>query len=265
MRCSDVIGRLEELAPSSMACDWDNPGLLAGRMEKEVKKVWLALDATDDVIEEGVNWRADLILTHHPLIFRPLKKVNDQDFISRRILKLIQNDISYFAMHTNFDCAPGCMADLAADRLGLTNREVLEPMGELDGVSYGIGKTGMLKEEMTLDRLAQLVKEAFGLPFVTVYGDPEAFGLIRRVSVSPGSGGSMVEKALAAKAQVMITGDIGHHDGIDAVANQMAVIDAGHYGLEHIFMEFMETYLKETFGDQLEIRRSKTAFPAAVI
>lgn len=265
MRCSEIIRRLERLAPVEYACEWDNPGLLAGRMDKEVTKILLALDATDEVVEQAAREQADMLLTHHPLIFKPLKKINDQDFISRRILKLIQSDISYYAMHTNFDVAPGCMADLAAGRLGLKEQAPLEITGEADGAAIGIGKAGTLAAPLTLPELGRFVKDRFGLPFVTVYGLEQIGGPVSRIAVSPGSGGSMVAHGLSAGAQVLVTGDIGHHEGIDAVANGMAVIDGGHYGLEHIFMEFMETYLKEQFGPELFIVLAGEAFPAGVI
>ena len=119
MKCSEWMEKLEKLAPKSLACEWDNPGLLAGRAEKEVKKVLIALDATDDVVDLAVKEQVDFLITHHPLIFHSIKKVNDQDFIGRRLIKLIQADISMYAMHTNFDIAPRCMADLAAEKLGL--------------------------------------------------------------------------------------------------------------------------------------------------
>lgn len=265
MRCSEVIRQLEQLAPREYACEWDNPGLLAGRMGKEVKKALLALDATDEVVEQAVREKADLLLTHHPLIFKPLKKVNDQDFISRRILKLIQADISYYAMHTNFDIAPGCMADLAAGILGINSESPLEKTGESEGIAVGIGKVGALAEPLTLSELGRLVKERFGLPFVTVYGLGQLDGLISRVAVSPGSGSSMIAHGLAVGAQVLVTGDIGHHEGIDAVANGMAVIDGGHYGLEHIFMEFMKQYLTKQFGKELDILLAEEAFPVGMI
>lgn len=265
MRCSEIIGRLERLAPRDYACEWDNPGLLAGRMEKEVKKVLLALDATDEVVQQAVDGQVDLLLTHHPLIFKPLKQVNDQDFISRRIVKLIQADVSYYAMHTNFDVAPGCMADLAAKCLGMYAEAPLEVTGEAHGAAIGIGKIGTLPKPLTLAELAALVKERFGLPFVTVYGLGQLDGPVSRIALSPGSGSSMISHGLAAGAQVLITGDIGHHEGIDAVANKMAVIDAGHYGLEHIFMEFMEKYLKEQFGTRLSMIQAEEAFPAGMI
>lgn len=265
MRCSEMIGRLEQLAPVEYACEWDNPGLLAGRMDKEVKKVLLALDATDEVVEQAIREQADLLLTHHPLIFKALKKVNDQDFISRRILKLIQADISYYAMHTNFDIAPGCMADLAAGLLELKDGLPLEVTGEADGTPIGIGKVGTLAKPLTLTELGTLVKERFGLPFVTVYGLGQLDGPADRIAVSPGSGGSMIRHGLTSGAQVLVTGDIGHHEGIDAVANGMAVIDGGHYGLEHIFMSFMENYLKEQFGSELTVVLAGEAFPAGVL
>ena len=263
MKCDNIIKQLETLAPLSYACDWDNPGLLAGRRDKEVKKVLLALDATDEVVEAAVKRGADLLITHHPLIFRPLKKINGDDFIGRRVLKLIRNDISYYAMHTNFDIAPGCMADLAAERLKLRDLKVLEPAVEDKGEVYGIGKTGYLPWKMSLEELAAYVKGAFQLPFVTVYGLKELAGPIDFVAVSPGAGGSMVKHAVKAGAQVLITGDIGHHDGIDAVADGTAVIDAGHYGLEHIFMDYMEEYLDREFDRELIIEKIAIAYPEA--
>ena len=270
MRCDELIEKLEQLAPPGCACDWDNVGLLAGRSDKEVKKVFFALDATDEVVENAVRWGADLLITHHPLIFKSLKKINDKDFISRRIIKLIRHDISCYAMHTNFDAAPGCMADAAAERLGLTNINVLEKEGVMRGEGleetiYGIGKTGYLKEEMTVREIAAFVKERFCLPFVTVYGESAPGKAVRFVGISPGSGGSLMKPALDAGVKVFITGDIGHHIGIDAAANQMAVIDAGHYGLEYLFLDFIEEYLKREAGETIEICKAEIEFPETFI
>ena len=262
MNCKEWMERLEKLAPLAFACEWDNPGLLAGRGEKEIKKVLIALDATDEVVEQAVSERVDLLLTHHPLIFRPLKKVNDQDFIGRRLVKLIQADICYYAMHTNFDAAPGCMADMAAAKLHLLEAKPLEVLGETGGVPYGIGKTGLLMENLTLEELAGRVKEAFGLPFVTVYGAKQVQGVIRRAAICPGSGKGMETAALEAGAQVLITGDMGHHDGIDAAANGLAVMDAGHYGLEHMFVDFMADYCKEKIDSAAVILKAPVEFPA---
>lgn len=269
MRCMQIIEKLEKLAPLSYACEWDNPGFLAGRGDKEVSKILLALDATDEVVAQAKEEQADMLLTHHPLIFRPLYKVNDTDFISRRIVRLLQSDIAYYAMHTNYDTAPGCMADLAAERIGLTGCRPLEVTGTavMDGMEteIGIGKVGSLRRSCTLMELAEQIKTEFGLPFVSVYGLEHITGAVEVCAVSPGSGESMISHALSAGAQVLITGDIGHHKGIDAVANHMAVIDAGHYGLEHIFMEHMTMWFRQQFGDALQVVTARPAWPVTVV
>lgn len=269
MKCSEIIRLLGELAPESCACDWDNPGLLAGRSDKEVKKIYIALDAEDSVVEEAIRREADLLLTHHPLIFQPIRKVNDQNFITRRLVKLIQADISYYAMHTNFDSAPGCMADLAAERLSMLRCEPLETMGELEqengSVAYGIGKIGELEQAVSVKKLAETVKDKFELPFVQVYGPGLMEREVTRIAVCPGAGGSVIQDAIDKGAQVLVTGDISHHQGIDAAARGMAVIDAGHYGLEHIFIHFMAEYLKKRLEGRAEVLEAPTAWPSVLL
>lgn len=115
MNCNEIIGKLESLSPTAFAEDWDNIGLLVGRRDKEVETIYIALDATDEVIEEAVRVGADMLLTHHPLVFKKLDRVTTDDFIGRRVCRLIKNDVSYYAMHTNFDVMG--MADAAADEL----------------------------------------------------------------------------------------------------------------------------------------------------
>lgn len=266
MKCKDMMALLEELAPRRCACDWDNPGLLAGRMEKEVKKVLLTVDVDDKAVEMAVNEQVDMIISHHPLIFKAVKHVTDEDFIGRRLVRLIQNDISYFAMHTNFDAAPGCMADVVAERLGIVFGAPLEELGEEKGEPYGIGKIGVLRAPMNGRAFARSVKEEFGLPFVTVYGselwEQEP---VKIAATCPGSGSSTIHEALEKGAQVLVTGDIGHHDGIDAAAQGLMIIDAGHYGLEHVFMEYMEQYIRGQIGDEVTVICMPIEFPAVVV
>lgn len=265
MNCRELIEKLEQLASPDYALEWDNPGLLAGRLDRDVQKVVIALDATDDAVELAVREHADMLLTHHPLIFKPVKKINDMDFIGRRLLDLIENNISYYAMHTNFDIAPGCMADDAAGYLGLRDCSVLEVTGQSQDGVYGVGRVGRLPHPMTLEEIGTYVKDRFGLPFVTVYGLSEITGTVDQIAVSPGSGSSMISHAQRAGVRVLVTGDIGHHEGIDAVAGGLAVVDAGHYGLEHIFMDFMEKYINKMTDGKIEIIKAAPSFPAAVI
>ena len=266
MRCDEIIRICEELAPAKLACDWDNPGLLAGRSDREVSRILLAVDVTDEVISQAEEWGADMIISHHPLIFKGIKKVNDSDFVGRRILRLIRDDICCFAMHTNFDAAPGCMADTAAEMLGLSETEVLETLGTLpDGKPYGIGVCGSLPEQVTLMELARRVKEVFNIPGVSVFGDLDSGRKLIRAAVCPGSGGSETGLALLKGADVYITGDISHHEGLDAAEQGLAVIDAGHYGIEHIFMPIMEKYLGKMLPREVKIRRAADIFPQKIV
>lgn len=125
MKCKDIIKVLEELAPVKLAEEWDNVGLLAGNKEKEVRRIMLALDATESVIKEAAIKQVDMLITHHPLIFSPMKKITYDDFNGRRLIHLIGNDIAYYAMHTNFDVA--VMAEEAAKKLNISGMRVLEP------------------------------------------------------------------------------------------------------------------------------------------
>lgn len=243
MKCSEIMAKLEELSPASYAAPWDNIGLLVGRKEKEVQSIFVALDATDDVISKAIECEADMLLTHHPMIFSPLKRVLADDYIGRRVLKLAKHDISYYAMHTNFDVMG--MADAAADIIDLSKREVLEVTFEDEIGMEGFGRVGRLPEIMSLYELCDFVKEKFEIDSVKVFGDLDTTCEI--AAISPGSGKSMIDAAVKSGADVIITGDIDHHSGIDAVAKGLTVIDAGHHGIEKLFVPYMEEYLRREF------------------
>ena len=260
MECKKVIELLEKQSPKSYACDWDNVGLLVGREDKEIQKIYIALDATDEAIEEAIANGADMLLTHHPMIFKGMKRVTQEDFIGRRIIRLIQNDMVYYAMHTNFDVMG--MADLAADYLGISDTRVLEITSVSETGEEGIGRYGSLKKEMTVRECCEEVKQAFSLENVKVFGDLER--KVKTAAISPGSGKSVISNALQAGVDVLITGDIDHHEGIDAVAQNMTVIDADHYGVEHIFIPYMEQYLKRE-AKELEISVQPLTFPFQII
>lgn len=260
MNCHEIIGKLESLSPTAFAEDWDNTGLLVGRRDKEVETVYIALDATDEVIEEAVRLGADMLLTHHPLIFKKLDRITTDDFTGRRVCQLIKNDVSYYAMHTNFDVMG--MADAAADELSLKDRTVLNVAYEDDIAKEGCGRVGKLKKCMSVAELAELVKAKFHVPNVRVFG--ELGDIVEVAAVMPGSGGSYIKDALKAGADVMITGDIDHHEGIDAVAQGITVIDAGHYGIEKLFISYMEEYIRRELP-ALRICRAEIKEPFVVV
>ncbi|MCR5024535.1 MAG: Nif3-like dinuclear metal center hexameric protein [Lachnospiraceae bacterium] len=239
MKCRKILSSLYKKCPPSLAEEWDNVGLLTGRPEKEVRRAYIALDATDEVIEHAVENRSDMLITHHPMIFHPMKTITGDDFTGRRIMELIRHDISYAALHTNYDIA--CMAENAA---GILKLKDISPLCSLktgeDGRETGLGRVGTLEGDHTLKECADLVKERFSIPSVRIYGDPDS--AVETVAILPGSGGGEISDAIRNNADVYITGDISHHQGLDAVLQGLSVIDAGHYGIEKIFIEDMRDY-----------------------
>ncbi|MDO4621542.1 MAG: Nif3-like dinuclear metal center hexameric protein [Eubacteriales bacterium] len=256
MRCEEIISRLEEEYPLGCAEEWDNPGLLVGRRNKEVRRIFVALDATEDTIRQALEYHADLMITHHPLIFRSIKQINEDTFIGRRILTLIENEISLYAMHTNFDVLG--MAALNEKQLRLENCRVLEVTMDTDGIEEGLGRIGDLPEPMTLAGCAAYVRKRLDVPEVRCYGlddeqeslkNPDDVPLVSRVAVCGGSGKSVVSSAIEEGAEVLVTGDIDYHTAIDALAQGLYIIDAGHYGTEYVFIEYMKKKLKKLFPE----------------
>ena len=251
MKCNEVISCLEKIAPRCFAEKWDNVGLLAGREEKEINKILIALDPTSEVVEEAVSWGADLLITHHPLIFSGIKSVTTGDFIGKRVFNLVFRDICYYAMHTNFDVMG--MADAVADLLELEKCQVLDVTFQDEIAKEGIGRMGELSRTMSLEECAGYIKDKCKLSSVKVFGDPDK--LIDMVALIPGAGKSYIDLAIKKEAQVVVTGGIDHHSGLDAVERGLAVIDAGHYGLEKIFTSYMEEVLKRELPN-IQIKRA---------
>ncbi len=237
MKCREIIERIERRYPREYACNWDNVGLLAGDREQNTDTVYVALDATDEVIDAAMEAGAQLLLTHHPMIFGGIQSVTADDYVGKRLLRLIKNDVSCYAIHTNYDVLG--MAKLAADMLALTDTAVLEEV--LNG--EGIGRTGRLPRTMTVEECARFVKERFELPNVRIFGERNKTATL--AAISPGAGKSVARLALEAGVDVLISGDIDHHTGIDMADCGMAVIDAGHYGIEHIYIEDMKRFLEK--------------------
>ena len=238
MTVQNIIEKLDKHSPIEAALDWDNVGLLVGDPTASVNSIYIALDVTDEVVTHAIDNKVDLLLTHHPLIFSGIKKITADNFIGRRVINLIQNNISYVAFHTNFDVFG--MGDEVASKLNLTDCTPLDVTFE----DEGIGRIGSIAVPVTLKTLAEEVKSTFNIEAVNIYGNLEQ--KVQRIAVCPGSGKSEVDAAVNGDADVLITGDISHHTGIDSLAQGLTIIDAGHYGLEHIFIDYMSDYLSDT-------------------
>ena len=281
---SMITEKLEQLAPKAAACDWDNPGLLVGRSDREVSRIYVALDASCAVVDAAIDAGCDLIVTHHPIIFRGVKSINDQSALGLKLLDLIRNDVSVFSMHTNFDSCPGGMADIVCAALGLRKTGLMEPTGFLpkdtqngaaEGLqlrvvetegdvnpdAYGIGFTAELPELLSAAELAARVKACFGLPFVQYY---DAGMPIRRIACCPGSGRGELKEVLSLGVDAFLSGDMGHHEGLDLCEEGISLLDAGHYGLEHIFVHYIAGFLRTQFPEA-EIVEEELHFPAQIV
>lgn len=237
MKAVEIAGLLEKYSPARYACEWDNVGMHVGRDDNEVRRILVCLDIDDAAVEYALSCGADMIVSHHPLLFHGVGQINDRNFIARRVLTLAENHINAFCMHTNFDRTH--MADAAAARLGLRETEALDEICE----GKGIGVVGSLGGGMSAAELAALVKKCFGLEHVVLYGGADA--RVERAALVPGSGKDQIGAAVNAGAQAIVTGDITYHYGIDGAARQIVIIDAGHYGLEHIFTDIVSEYLEK--------------------
>ena len=267
MRCDEIIKKLEEEYPLECAVEWDNPGLQVGRRNRQVNKVLVALDATEETIRQAIDSGADLLITHHPMLFHSVRNVTDDDFTGRRILALAENGISCYAMHTNFDVLG--MALLNEKQLELKDTHVLDVTMESDGIEEGIGRVGEWEEPKSLMQAAEFVRDRLGLEAVLCYGveqymlsaEPE---LIHRAAVCGGAGKSMIAPALEEGAQVLITGDITYHTALDAIAQGLYIIDAGHYGTEYGFVSYMASKMRKLFPD-IEVEEARMHTPYQIV
>lgn len=234
----DFLDLLETAAPAHLAEEWDNPGLQVGSLSQEISRVLVCLDPTYRALVFAGDAGAQLLFTHHPLIFHPLPRLDTDAFPGDVAAEAIRRGISVVAAHTNLDAAREGINHILGDLLGLAHMDVLEDKGQVQGA--GLGRIGDLSRPMKLSSLAERVREAVKAQRVRVVGRPE--GLISRVAVVGGSGGSLLSRAHQKGAHLLITGDVGHHVALEAESLGIAVIDAGHFHTERTaFTIFADT------------------------
>ena len=254
---ADILRFLEALAPRDMKMSWDNVGLLCGSRATPVTRVLVALDPFEHVCREAADWGAELIVTHHPLIFKPLPNVTDETSIGRGIMVLCRGGISAVNAHTNLDQAPGGVNDVLARTLGLGDIRVIKPCGTTEeGEPWGLLRMGEVKEQSLEDFLA-LVKEKLGCRGLRYVSGGRK---VRRVAVGGGSCADGMLDALAAGCDTFVTADVKYNQFWDAHDLGLNLIDAGHFHTENpvvavlaerIAGEFpnVEVKISETHGD----------------
>ncbi|BEU87131.1 hypothetical protein TAMA11512_05950 [Selenomonas sp. TAMA-11512] len=233
MRVSDIMGIMESFAPKRLAEEWDNPGLLVGSPAKEVRKVYVTLDITEELIEEAVREEVDMIVAHHPLLFRAVKSIRTDQPLGRMLQKLLAADIAVFAAHTNLDAAVGGVNDVLAERLGLRNVVPLQPQEE-EGT--GLGRMGELSETLSERDFIARVKASLGVASLRLAGGSNPARRIRKVAVCGGSGAEFIRRAVFLGADAYVTGDVKYHDGQLAKENDILVLDAGHKPTEELMV-----------------------------
>lgn len=234
-----ILEVLEGVAPQRLAETWDNPGLQVGGLEDPVRRILISLDPTMESVREATRREAHLLITHHPLIFKSITSIEPSTYPGDVLYEAIQNGMAMVAAHTNLDAAKGGLNDLLAGLLGLEDIFVLQETAD-PGLEAGLGRVGALPNPLALAEFVHQVKRTFNAPTVGVVGSPNR--TIRSVAVVGGSGGSLIAAAAQKRADVLITGDIGHHDALAACTLGMAVIDAGHFLTEKTAMtEFRDT------------------------
>ena len=242
----DILDFLETLAPQSMKMDWDNVGLLCGGRNRPVTKVLVALDPFGPVCREAADWGAELIVTHHPLIFQPLKAVTEDTALGRSVQLLCAAGISAINAHTNLDCAPGGVNDVLAARLGLSEVRVLSPMGlDEQGREWGLLRAGAVTPQ-PLTAFLSLVKARLGCEGLRYVdgGRP-----VHWVAVGGGACGSELMDAVQAGCDTFVTADLSYHQFLDAKGKGINLIDAGHFPTEDPVCEKLVQYVSDRFQE----------------
>ena len=225
MTVMELYRALDRAMPRSLSAEWDNDGLMCcPSPEKTVRRVLVTLDITERVVEYAIKGDFDVILSHHPLVFRPIKALNPENAVPRKLIKLIQNGIAAMSFHTRFDALTGGINDALAEALGLCS-----PVPFGDGVEQPMGRIGDVTP-CTLAEFSEKVKKALGAPVVLYSGNLP----VRRVAVLGGSGSDFASAAKAAGADTYVTGSLGYHQMSDAKETGINLIEAGHYHTENL-------------------------------
>jgi dinuclear metal center YbgI/SA1388 family protein len=236
---SELYKKLDAVIPSSLSCEWDNDGLMCcPRPDRICHRLLLALDVTEAIVDRAIREGFDTILSHHPLIFRPIGALTDDSAVPRKLIKLVENGISVLSFHTRFDAVEGGVNDALAKALGLRN---VRPFGN-EGEEMGrIGEV----DPCTLAEFAQTVKAALGAPAVLAAG-----GLpVRRVALVGGSGEYFIGAAKRAGADTYVSGELGYHRLSTATEDGLNLVEAGHYYTENVALPALAALVRDIDGE----------------
>ena len=238
-KVKDITAVIEQFAPLSIQEGWDNSGLCIGSPDAPVTSILLGLDCTPELVDEAIACGADMIVTHHPLIFSGLKKITPDNIVGEAVIKAIKAGISIYAAHTNADKVIAGVSGAMAARLSLENVQILDE----DGEGTGLGVVGDLPEPISAEEAIALVKDRFSLKAMRMSRPLE--GKISRVAMCGGSGGSLISAAVRSGAQLYISGDISYHNFF--TKEGFMIMDIGHYESEIEIVDILFSLLRKKF------------------
>lgn len=243
MKIYELVEYLKELANPQKSLSWDNCGLQVGDLNSNVSKISIALTPSIEILEKAIENKSDLLITHHPMIFKAVKSIDNNTVIGKSIHIAIKNNLTIYSIHTSFDSASTGLNYEIAKKLNLENISIFDD-------ESSIGTIGDFSTPLKLKTIIENVKSILNLEHFTYVGDTEKD--ISKVAICTGSGSSFLNLAKEKNADLYITGDIKYHNAIDAKELDLALIDAGHHGTEILAVPFISNYLKQKFNN-LEI------------
>ena len=256
MKIKDIVAPIEAVAPLGWQASYDNAGLIVGRPDDEVEAVLLAVDVTEEVVAEAIAKGCGLIITHHPIIFHPLKRLNSASVVERCVEQAIRHGIALYACHTNLDSAPEGMSFRLAAWLGVQNPTLLEPADR--EATYGFGVVGELVEKLPTEVYLRFVKERLGCG--AIRHSRIALPEVRRVAICTGAGASMIPLAQRAEADLYITADLKYNDFM-APEGGLTVADVGHFESEYCAIEILFDILSKSLCTFAVLRSEASSNP----
>ena len=245
MLAKKLIDRFESFAPKTIAFTNDPVGLQIGNVNNDIKRVMVTLDVRPEVVDEAIKQNCDMIFSHHPLIFRPIKNLDLSNPQNQMYAKLIQNSILVYSAHTNLDVAKGGMNDWLTEAMGLNHVQMVYS----NHYDTNIGRIGVLPTPVTVEEFAKTLKKIFNLDGLRLVANDNK-AMVKNVAVVGGDGGKFYPEMLKAGADVFVTGDVYYHTGHDILAHDFTVIDPDHH-MEAIANRYMVKKITAWFGDEL--------------
>jgi dinuclear metal center YbgI/SA1388 family protein len=248
MTCSvaDVIQVIEKLAPLGLASSWDNAGLQVGALIWPVETVWVALDPLPDVVSDACEANVDMLVTHHPLIFKPLNAVDVATQEGAIIQSAIHHSLAIYAAHTNLDTAEDGVNDTLALTIGL--KDIAPFAASLEGDMQDFLRVGFLSEETTLKDFARRIKENLAADSVRIAGNANL--KVNKVAICSGSGSSLLSAFFVSESDVFVSGDLKYHDARTVEGAGKGLVDIGHFASEHVMVEVFSKRLGQRLKDE---------------